>query len=146
MENNLNIEILLVEDSDQDAELAIRAFKKNNIANSIVRLRDGEAALDFIFARNQYSDRAITNQPKVVLLDLKMPKVNGIEVLREIRNNESTKNLPVVMLTSSNAEKDIVESYKLGVNSYIVKPVNFEGFSNAIRDIGMYWVVLNRKP
>ncbi len=146
MKNNSNIEILLVEDSDQDAELAIRAFKKNNVANSIVRLNDGEAALDFIFARNEFANRTITNQPKVVLLDLKMPKVNGIEVLREIRGNENTKNIPVVMLTSSNAERDIVESYKLGVNSYIVKPVNFEGFSNAIRDIGMYWVVLNRKP
>ena len=146
MKENKTVEILLVEDSDQDAELAIRALKKKNITNNIVRLNNGEEALDFIFGRGEFEKRSINNQPKVVLLDLKMPKVDGLEVLKKIRANEETKNLPVVILTSSNQEKDVVESYKLGVNSFIVKPVEFDSFTRAVTEIGLYWVLLNQKP
>ncbi len=146
MKTDKTVEILLVEDSDQDAELAIRALKKKNIANSIVRLTNGEEALDFIFAKGEYQHRNIKNQPKVILLDLKMPKVDGLEVLKAIRDREETKNIPIVILTSSKEESDLVKSYKLGVNSYIVKPVDFEGFTEAVSEIGLYWVLLNEKP
>ncbi len=146
MKDEKAVEILMVEDNDNDAEMAIRALKKNKIANNIVRLRNGEEALNFIFAKGEYSSRDILNQPKIILLDLKMPKVDGLQVLEEIRNNDQTKTIPVVMLTSSREEQDLVNSYRLGVNSYIVKPVNFERFVEAIRDIGMYWVLLNQKP
>lgn len=146
MKEDKTVEILLVEDSDQDAELSMRALKKNNITNNIVRLSNGEEALDFIFGRGEFEQRSIKNQPKVVLLDLKMPKVDGMEVLKEIRNNIETENLPVVILTSSKEERDLVESYKLGVNSFIVKPVEFDNFTKAVAEIGLYWVLLNQKP
>lgn len=146
MKEDKTVEILLVEDSDQDAELSIRALKKSNVVNNIVRLKNGEEALEFIFGEGAYEHRSIKNQPKVVLLDLKMPKVDGLEVLKAIREREETKDLPVVILTSSKEEQDLVKSYKLGVNSYIVKPVEFSSFTNAVSDIGMYWVLLNQRP
>lgn len=146
MNDNRTVEILLVEDSDQDAELAMRALKKKNITNNIVRLKNGEEALNFIFAKGEFSNRSIQNQPKVVLLDLKMPKVDGLEVLKEVRENDETKDLPIVILTSSKEEEDLIKSYKLGVNSFIVKPVEFESFTNAVAEIGMYWVLLNQRP
>lgn len=146
MKENKTIEILLVEDSDQDAELAIRALKKNNITNNVVRLKDGEQAIEFIFGEGEFEHRSIKNQPKVVLLDLKMPKVNGLEVLKAVRENEDTKDLPIVILTSSKEEQDMVKSYELGVNSFIVKPVEFENFTEAVREIGLYWVLLNQRP
>lgn len=145
MDNNLGtaIDILLVEDSDEDAELTIRALKKYAIANNIVRLSNGEEALEYLFGIDNEESR---NIPKLVLLDLKMPKVDGLEVLKEIRKHESTQFVPVVMLTSSKEEKDVVESYEYGVNSYIVKPVDFKAFMESISDIGKYWLILNEKP
>ncbi|MFZ1554045.1 MAG: response regulator, partial [Anaerolineae bacterium] len=123
---NGQVEILLVEDNPNDAELALRALKKNNLANNVAVVTDGEEALDFVFARGAYSHRKIENGPKVILLDLKLPKVDGLEVLRAIKSDPVTRIIPVVVLTSSKEERDIVESYKLGVNSYIVKPVEFD--------------------
>jgi two-component system, response regulator len=139
-----DIEILLVEDNPNDAELTRRALKKGNITNNIFTVTDGEQALDYLFSRGSFKGNEA--KPKVVLLDLKLPKVNGLEVLREIRSNEKTKSIPVVVLTSSQEEKDIIESYKLGVNSYIVKPVEFEGFMKAVADVGLYWLLLNKIP
>lgn len=139
--NQGKVKIILVEDSDEDAELAVRSLQKSGISNEIVRLKDGEEALDHFFGGNRYYE-----EPKLVLLDLKMPKVDGLEVLKHIRNNDRTAHLPVVMLTSSKEQKDIIESYKLGVNSYIVKPVDFQSFTNAIKDIGRYWLTLNENP
>lgn len=141
-----NLEILLVEDNPNDVELTLHALKKNNLYNAIEVVRDGEEALDFIFCRNQYADRSIDKPPKVILLDLKLPKVDGLEVLREVKSSEKTKDIPVVVLTSSREEKDIIESYALGVNSYIVKPVDFQQFTKAVQEIGCYWVLLNQKP
>lgn len=146
MEVNKTVEILLVEDSDQDAELALRALEQNKISNKIIRLKNGEEALDFILAKGEFEERSIYNQPRLVLLDLKMPKVDGLEVLKQVRSNEATKKLPIVILTSSKEESDLIESYKLGVNSYIVKPVQFDSFTKAVRDIGFYWVILNEMP
>ena len=140
------VEILLVEDNTADLELAMRALKKNHLANRVVVVTDGEEALDFIFARGRYSDRHVENAPKVILLDLKLPKVNGLEVLRAIKNDPRTKAFPVVILTSSKEESDIVESYQLGVNSYIVKPVVFDKFVEAVNNLGMYWLLLNQRP
>ena len=140
------LEILLVEDNPHDAELAIRALTKRNLANNLVHVADGQTALDFLFGTGTYEGRDDNNQPKVVLLDLKLPKVDGIGVLRQIRADDRTKLLPVVVLTSSREERDIVESYKLGANSYIVKPVEFENFSEAISNLGLYWLVLNEAP
>ncbi len=140
------LEILLVEDNPHDAELAIRALKKRNLANNLVHVSDGQTALDFLFGTGTYAGRDDHHQPKVVLLDLKLPKVDGIEVLRQLRADDRTKLLPVVVLTSSREERDIVESYKLGANSYIVKPVEFENFSEAISNLGLYWLVLNEAP
>lgn len=142
MENNV-VEILLAEDSDYDAEMAILALEEHNISNKIYRVSDGEEAIDFLFSKGNYADRKSKSLPRLILLDLKMPKVDGLEVLEEIRKNESTKYIPVVMLTSSKEEQDIVKSYQLGVNSYIVKPVEFEKFSQAVQDIGFYWLLLN---
>jgi len=133
------LEILLVEDNPDDAELAIRALQKNNLANHLVHLQDGEEALEFLF--NEKNGR-----PKLILLDLKMPKVDGIEVLRQLKSNAKTKSIPVVMLTSSKEDRDIVESYQLGVNAYIVKPLDFEQFGNAIKQLGLFWLVLNQSP
>jgi two-component system, response regulator len=138
------IVVLLVEDNDDEAELAIRELKKNNLANDLLRVNDGEEALEFIFGTGRYEGRDVECPPKVILLDLKMPKVDGIEVLRSVRYDERTKKIPVVVLTSSNEEKDIVSAYELGVNSYIVKPIDFQKFSNSIKEIGYYWLVLNK--
>lgn len=140
------VEILLVEDNPNDAELAMRALKKHNLAYSIIWVKDGAEALDFIFARGAYSDRDINNIPKVILLDLRLPKVDGLEVLRAVKSDERTKLIPVVVLTSSREDRDIVESYNLGVNSYITKPVDFEAFVNTVKELGMYWLLLNKPP
>jgi CheY-like chemotaxis protein len=143
---NNDIQILLVEDNKSDAMLTIRALKKHNLANNLVHLIDGAQALDFIFAKGEYKDRNSSEKPKVIFLDLKMPKVSGLEVLRIIKNDESTKLIPVVMMTSSKEEKDVIESHKLGVNSYVVKPVGFDNFSKTIADLGFYWLVVNNAP
>ncbi len=143
---NHQLEILLVEDNPQDAELTIRALKKRNFANQLIHVQDGQAALDFIFGTGAYAGRDVHAQPKVVLLDLKLPKIDGIEVLRRIRADERTKMLPVVVLTSSREDRDVIETYRLGTNSYIVKPVEFENFSEAVSNLGLYWLVLNQPP
>jgi two-component system response regulator len=139
------VEILLVEDNANDEVLALHAFKKQNIANKIHVVRDGAEALDFIFCAGTYAERTAEN-PKLILLDLKLPLVDGIEVLRQIRDDPRTKLVPVVMLTSSSEERDIVETYRLGVNSYIVKPVDFEQFNEVVKNLGYYWMLLNRQP
>lgn len=144
MNSNTEVEILLVEDNPNDAELALRALKKNNLANNVVVVSDGEEALDFVFARGKYAHRQIENGPRVILLDLKLPKVDGLEVLRLIKADPRTKAIPVIVLTSSKEDKDIVESYKVGVNSYILKPVDFDKFVEAVKDIGYYWLLLNQ--
>ena len=146
MNNYAEVEILLVEDNPNDAELALRALKKNHLANHLVHVADGEEALDFLFARGAFSDRQIENGPKVIILDLKLPKVDGLEVLQIMKNDPRTKIIPVVVLTSSKEEKDVIESYRLGVNSYIVKPVDFDKFIAAVKDLGMYWLLLNQSP
>ena len=140
------VEILLVEDNPQDVELTLRALKKHNLANRVHVVKDGAEALDYIFASGAYAGRDIGKSPKVILLDLKLPKVDGLEVLREVKADERTKTIPVVVLTSSREEKDMVESYKLGVNSYIVKPVDFNKFLDAVGDLGLYWLLLNEVP
>ena len=143
---NHEVEILLVEDNPSDAELALRALKKNNLSNNVIRVCDGEEALDFIFARGPFKGRNKLNIPKLILLDLKLPKINGLEVLKIIKADPVTKIIPVVVLTSSNEESDMIESYRLGVNSYIVKPVDFDKFIDSVRDIGLYWLLLNQQP
>lgn len=139
-----NVEILLVEDNPADAELTIRALKKSHLANNLVWVKDGVEALDFIFATDARANRV--NSPKLVLLDLKLPRVDGIEVLRAIKTDARTRTLPVVMLTSSQEERDIVESYELGVNSYIVKPVDFDKFLEMVSQVGLYWSLVNKLP
>jgi DNA-binding response OmpR family regulator len=141
-----SVEILLVEDNENDATLTIRALKKRNLANNLIHVSDGQQALDFLFAKDEFSGRDPLHLPKVVLLDLKLPKVSGLEVLRQLKANEKTKSVPVVMLSSSQEESDLIESYKMGANSYIVKPVEFDNFSEAISDMGLYWLVLNKRP
>lgn len=138
------VEIILVEDNPDDAALTIRALKKQNLANKLVHLKDGVEALDFVFGKGEYEGRNVNNIPKVILLDLKMPKVNGIEVLQKLKSTASTKMIPVVILTSSAEDPDIKRCYELGANSYIVKPVEFDDFTRKISDLGMYWAVLNR--
>jgi two-component system response regulator len=138
--------ILLVEDNPDDVALALRAFKKNNIVNGVKVIGDGEEALDFLFARGPYAARASEPLPEVVLLDLKLPKVDGLEVLLQIRAHEQTRLLPVVILTSSREERDVAAGYSLGCNSYILKPVDFVQFAEAVRQLGMYWLVLNEAP
>ncbi|MFO8022555.1 MAG: response regulator [Perlabentimonas sp.] len=140
------VEILLVEDNPADVELALRALKKNNIANKVEVVNDGEEALDFLYARGSYINRVGARLPKVILLDLKLPKINGLEVLTEIKSNPKTQMVPVVVLTSSKEENDIIKSYKLGVNSYIVKPVDFDKFLLSVKEIGMYWLLINQPP
>jgi len=140
------IDILLVEDSASDAEMTKLALKKNNLANKLLHIKDGAAALDFIFAEGEYAGRDINYKPKVILLDLKMPKVNGIQVLQRIRGDERTKNIPVVVLTSSKEDPDIKKCYDLGVNSYVVKPVEFDDFQRAISEVGLYWMIVNQMP
>ena len=138
--------ILIVEDNPNDALLCIRSLKQNNLANNIVHLTDGQEAIDYLFAEGAYSGRNPMDLPKVLLLDLKLPKLDGLQVLARIRSDERTKLLPVVILTSSQEERDLIESYKLGANSYIVKPVEFENFSKSIREVGLYWLLLNKPP
>jgi two-component system, response regulator len=138
------VEILLIEDNPQDLELAMRALRKNNLANHIQVARDGAEAMDFIFCEGQFTERKIVNGPKVVLLDLKLPKIDGLELLKRIKSDPLTKSIPVVVLTSSKEHSDIVKSYQLGVNSYIVKPVDFEQFVTAVQELGMYWLLLNQ--
>ena len=141
-----DVEILLVEDSVSDAELTIRALKKRNLTNKLVHVKDGAEALDFIFGTGTYKGRDIENKPKVILLDLKLPKVDGFEVLRRLKSDKLACMIPVVVLTSSTEERDVVQSYKLGVNSYISKPVDFNKFTDAVSELGLYWMLLNRKP
>lgn len=140
------IEILLVEDSPEDVEVTLRAFKKKNLTNKVHVVEDGEQALDYIFATGKYDGRDLNAKLKVILLDLKLPKVDGLEVLRKIRGDDRTKYIPVVILTSSQEEKDIMESYKLGVNSYITKPVDFNKFMDTVSELGLYWLLLNKPP
>jgi CheY-like chemotaxis protein len=144
--DNNEVQILLVEDNPNDAELALRALKKHNLANHVVVVTDGEEALNFVFGRDKYAHRNIEKGPRVILLDLKLPKVDGLEVLKSIKGDPRTKIIPIIVLTSSKEEKDIVESYKLGVNSYILKPVDFDKFVDAVKDIGYYWLLLNQSP
>ncbi len=140
------VEILLVEDNPSDLELALRALKEHKLCNNVHVARDGAEALDFIFCRGPYADRRLDELPRVILLDLKLPLIDGLEVLRQIRGDARTRNVPVVVLTSSTEDRDVVDSYALGVNSYIAKPVDFDQFSDAMRTIGMYWLLLNRPP
>lgn len=140
------VDILLIEDNPNDVELTLRALKKVNVANHLLVLSDGAEALDYFFARGTYRSRNRIDVPKVVLLDLKLPKVGGLEVLREVKSDPVMRSVPIVVLTSSKEERDIIESYKLGVNSYIVKPVDFEKFVDAVAQLGMYWVLLNQPP
>jgi CheY-like chemotaxis protein len=138
--------ILLVEDNPDDELLAIRALEKNNIMNEVVVARDGAEALDYLFGSGAYTGRDMSVMPQIILLDLKLPKIDGLEVLRRLRHDKRTKLLPVVVLTSSKEERDLTESYSLGANSYIRKPVNFAQFTEAIRQLGLYWLVLNESP
>jgi len=138
--------ILLVEDNPNDAELTVRALRRGRITNQIQVLTDGAEALDFIFCRGDYAHRQITNHPKVILLDLKLPKVSGLEVLQQLKSDPRTQMIPIVVMTSSAQDSDIIKSYKLGVNSYIVKPVDFEQFNKAVEQIGFYWVLINQSP
>ena len=140
------VEILLVEDNPTDAELCIRALKRSNLANNLVWVKDGAEALDFLFATGAYADRDILSPPKVVLLDLRLPKVDGLEVLRKVKQDERTKQIPVVVLTSSKEDRDVVGSYELGVNSYISKPVEFDAFAKTVSELGLYWLLVNRPP
>ena len=144
--NTEQIEILLVEDNPNDAELAIRALKEHNLANKLVWAKDGAEALDFIFGTRAYASRDTNNHPKLILLDLRLPKVDGLEVLHKIKADERTKAIPVVVMTSSTEDRDIVESYKLGVNSYLSKPVGFDEFVKMVSEVGLYWLLLNRPP
>jgi two-component system response regulator len=141
-----DVEILLVEDNPNDVELTMRALQKQNLAGKVFVVKDGAEALEFIFATGAFAARKIENRPKVVLLDLKLPKVDGIEVLRRIKSDERTKHTPVVMLTSSQEERDVLDTYNLGVNSYIVKPVDFSNFVHAVSELGVYWGLLNKLP
>jgi len=135
-----------VEDNPNDIELTLHAFKKNKLTNRIHVVRDGAEALEFLFATGAYAGRDSADWPRVILLDIKLPKVDGLEVLRQIKKDPRTRTIPVVLLTSSREERDILESYRLGSNSYIVKPVEFDQFTNAVRELGMYWLLLNRPP
>lgn len=139
------VEILLVEDNATDAELTMRALRKKNLANNVVWVKDGEAALDFVFFTGEYAQRR-NGRPKLILLDLKLPKVDGIEVLRRLKSEDRSRMIPVVMLTSSREERDLVESYRLGVNSYIVKPVDFDSFVETVSKLGFYWSLMNAIP
>jgi len=140
------IDVLLVEDNPHDAELTIRAFKKNNMANHVIVINDGAEAVDYIFCKGNYSDREILQRPKIILLDLKLPKVNGLEILKMIKENPATKTIPVVIVTSSMEDPDIHEAYEIGANSYVVKPVNFDSFVEAINKLGFYWLLVNKPP
>jgi len=141
-----NIDIILVEDSMEDANLVMRSLKKNNLGNSIIHLKDGSEALDFIFAKGEFAERKVEDKPRLMLLDLKMPKVDGLQVLRELKKDVRTKTIPVVIMTSSREDRDLIDSYELGVNSYVVKPVSFENFAQAVAELGMYWLMVNQAP
>lgn len=146
MNSMVAAEILLVEDNPHDAELTIRSLKKKNLANRLVVVEDGEAALEYLFCRGRFASRDASQAPKVVLLDLKLPKVSGLEVLRALKDNERTRLIPVVILTSSREDPDIDAAYALGVNSYVVKPVDFDAFAEAVSNLGLYWLVVNQPP
>jgi two-component system response regulator len=139
-------DILLVEDSKDDADLAIHALRRENLANNIYIARDGEEALDFLFCRDAFAERSFEHPPKLVFLDLKLPKVDGIEVLSQLKADPRTRSIPVVILTSSKEEQDLVRSYDLGANSYIQKPVDFEQFRKTVKTVGLYWMVINQRP
>jgi CheY-like chemotaxis protein len=141
-----NVEILLVEDNPADVELTMHALRHNNLANRIHVARDGEEALDFLFCRGPHSKRSFDNPPRMVLLDLKLPKVDGLEVLRQLKGDSRTKAIPVVILTSSKEDRDMVSGYRFGVNSYIQKPVDFTAFRDTIKQLGLYWMVVNQPP
>ncbi len=145
MENLNEVEILLVEDNPLDEEMALRALASNHLTNKVLVVRDGEEALDYLYQRGEFAGKTYDNTPKIILLDLKLPKVDGKEVLRILKNDPEKKIIPVIVLTSSAEERDIVESYQLGVNSYIVKPVEFDKFVQAINEIGLYWLLLNKQ-
>lgn len=140
------VEILLVEDNPKDAEMTQRALRKHNLGNKVHWVKDGAEALDYVFCRGEYAGRSMGRPPRLILLDIKMPKVDGIEVLRQIKADERLRPVPVVVMTSSNEERDVVDSYRLGVNSYIVKPIEFPAFLEVVAKIGLYWVVTNRVP
>jgi CheY-like chemotaxis protein len=146
MNTTNEVEILLVEDNPRDAELAQRTLKKRNLANKLAWVKDGAEALEFIFGPGTHEPRRVNHRPRLVLLDLKLPKVDGLEVLRQLKAGEESRVIPVVVLTSSREEQDLVRSYKLGVNSYIVKPVDFDNFSEAVAHLGLYWLLLNQPP
>jgi two-component system response regulator len=146
MSETNQIELLVVEDNQDDLDMTLRALRKANLANHIQIARDGVEALDFIFCEGAHANRKIKDGPKVILLDLKLPKIDGLEVAKRVKSDPRTKIIPVVMLTSSKEQKDVIESYRLGVNGYIVKPVNFEGFAAAVQELGMYWLLLNQPP
>jgi CheY-like chemotaxis protein len=144
MSTNTEVEVLLVEDNARDAEMTLRTLRKRNLANNVVHVKNGQAALDWLHGTTSHDGRDAQSLPKVVLLDLKLPKVDGLEVLRAIRTDERTRVLPVVVMTSSQEQRDVVESYKLGVNSYVVKPVDFDAFSAAVAELGHYWLLVNQ--
>lgn len=144
--DNSQIEIVLAEDNLDDAELTIHALRKGMIANKLIHLKDGVEVLDFLFGTGQFAGRDMSQKPKLILLDLKMPKINGMEVLEKVKTNETTKSIPVVVLTSSRENPDLEKCYALGANSYIVKPVNFDGLVKVVQELGMYWVILNQVP
>jgi two-component system, response regulator len=146
MDEENAVEILLVEDTPGDLELALRALRKAKLLNRVEVARDGVEAVEFIFCQGRFSERRIEDRPELILLDLKLPKMDGLEVLRRIKSDPRTQTIPVVVLTSSKEQNDVVESYKLGVNSYIVKPVNFDRFASAVEELGMYWLLLNQSP
>lgn len=144
--NEGGVDILMVEDNPSDEELTLHALRKYRLANNIQVVRDGQEALEYIFCTGRYASRNIEDRPHVILLDIKLPLVDGLEVLRRVKEDRQTRTIPVVMLTSSREERDLVESYRLGVNSYIVKPVDFEQFTESARTLGMYWLLMNRPP
>jgi CheY-like chemotaxis protein len=143
---NGEVEIILVEDNPSDAELIMRVLKKNRLANHIILMKDGAEALEFFFGKTAYADSHVNSCPKVVLLDIKLPKVDGIEILRRLKSDDRTKDMPVVMLTSSNQERDIQAAYDLGANSFVTKPIKFEEFVKSVTDLGVYWLMLNVPP
>jgi two-component system, response regulator len=146
MESYEQVEILLVEDKATDAELTLRALKRHNLANRVLWVKDGQEALDYVFSTGAYAERSPVGDPKLILLDIKLPKISGVDVLKRLKSDQRTKSIPVTMLTSSAEERDVLESYKLGVNSYIVKPVDFNKFVETVSEVGMYWMVVNRPP
>lgn len=146
MRSQGGMEILLVEDNPNDAEMTLRAFEKSHVANQVHHVEDGAQALEFMFATGAYADRKASPPPRLILLDLKLPKIDGLEVLKRLKGDPRTRVTPIVVMTCSREERDIVESYKLGVNSYIVKPVDFEKFVEAVQQLGLYWLLLNEAP